>query len=280
MTRSEDFPDWDEFVKYINEIRPPKDCHGNIRPLLFRGHSNCDWKLETTLERTNSAPMSVIGYYRYAEAARLKIESFKECHWQVQPIDEVEKGLRDPVMVNNQFLIHLGAAGTIPNYEYLVYLRHHGFPSPLMDWTRSIYIAAFFAFRNARNKPASIVVLNESPDGLKLRASYGSIYRLDENVRAHRRHLLQQSNYTISIRLNGESEWEFFSHEDSMSSLEDAMQNGVPQRQDEILKANFDPRVATKMMGILDEMNINAYSLFASDEALMETLAARLSKAK
>src|SRR5579871_975887 len=35
-----------------------------------------------------------------------------------------------------------------PGYDYMAYLRHHGFPSPLLDWTRSPYVAAFFAFRD------------------------------------------------------------------------------------------------------------------------------------
>lgn len=35
---------------------------------------------------------------------------------------------------------------TPPGYEFMIYLRHHGFPSPLLDWSRSPYVAAFFCF--------------------------------------------------------------------------------------------------------------------------------------
>ena len=31
----------------------------------------------------------------------------------------------------------------------MAYLRHHGFPSPLLDWSRSAYVAAYFAFNKA-----------------------------------------------------------------------------------------------------------------------------------
>ena len=36
-------------------------------------------------------------------------------------------------------------------YSHMTYLRHHGFPSPLLDWTLSPYIAAFFAFNEAHD---------------------------------------------------------------------------------------------------------------------------------
>ena len=36
-----------------------------------------------------------------------------------------------------------------PGIDFMIHLRHHGFPSPLLDWTKSPYIAAFFAFNEA-----------------------------------------------------------------------------------------------------------------------------------
>ena len=104
-------------------------------------------------------------------------------------------------------------------WSYMVHLRHHGFPSPFLDWTRSPYIAAFFAFRRPIRdvEKISIFVYCEKLNPVKYLKCYSSsqpeIYILPKQyVRTHRRHSLQQGEDTICVQ-NEEREWRLGPHE-------------------------------------------------------------------
>jgi hypothetical protein len=56
-------------------------------------------------------------------------------------------------------------------YSYMAHLRHNGFPSPLLDWTRSPYVAAFFAFSKPQSDEVAIYGFAESPNNSKFGSS-------------------------------------------------------------------------------------------------------------
>lgn len=90
--------------------------------LCFRGHACRDWKLEPTLDRNRD--------FRDNEDR----ENFRR-----ELIDEFRRssyGLR----TQEQYPVR----DAIEEWEFLG--RHHGLPTTILDWTRSPYIAAYFAF--------------------------------------------------------------------------------------------------------------------------------------
>jgi hypothetical protein len=96
---------------------------------IYRGHANAAWKLESTLDRA----LRKAGKERDPEARDRHLETFMLAV-------RGRRGSNPPVLASENDWWALG--------------QHHGLHTPLLDWTRSPYVAAYFAFAAAENEGA------------------------------------------------------------------------------------------------------------------------------
>jgi hypothetical protein len=252
---------WDQFKTEAAQIR---QAAFSLSPILFRGQSDANWDLETTLERSGHDEY-VANYYRLMLRIKTEVEIVTGTKWDHEPsVTEIENLSRD----YDGFSL---ALANLPHYAYMAYLRHHGFPCPLLDWSRSPYVAAYFAFRadidSARN--VAIYAYTDRTTSFKTSSSENSqIHRLGPYVAAHKRHFSQQSEYTVCVQYLGD-QWSFMSHSSVFNS------NPEGDSQDVLKKFVLSAKERPKVLEELNDYNLNAYSLFGSVEGLMESLSNR-----
>ena len=266
--KEEDIKNWDEFESKLQELERIRTeakgkSHSILSDFLYRGQANSAWRLETTLERYSDQRFSLRKYYAYALAAKPKLESFTNQTWPVPDRDQYDEWIKKQSSLRYF---------NYDTYSYLAYLRHHTFPSPLLDWTESPYVAAFFAMNNVHKdiKSVSIYVFWETPGNVKVTSSdYPGIHSIGPYVKTHRRHFLQQSRYTICTAFDEKVDYPgkvyYACHEDVIARNE--------LNQDKLWKFNIPVTERIAFLHQLNRMNINAYSLFGTEESLIDSIA-------
>jgi hypothetical protein len=262
-----DVASWEEFGERALQLQEQQRATvGGFLPTLFRGHREKSWPLSTSLERLVATELEFEKYYWRACGLRFQIEAFTGNKWELPEFEKVAEWLGSYSSLNIELEF-----GRLPAYDYLAHLRHHGFPAPLLDWTESPFIAAYFAFsRKPTESHVSIFTLTEASQ--RAGSSHlPRVYRFGPNVRTHRRHFLQQCNYTMCL-IRRDEKWQIVSHESPRAFA-------GPQSSDhpnfEVHKFNIPATERQKVLRALDAHNLNAFSLFGSEESLMETLAFR-----
>lgn len=218
-----DRDNWPEFEEALQEINDTQRALAAKRgcplpTLLFRGLGSGKWGLETTLERSyplecHDRSLSLLRYYHKIGASKPSIETFSGGRW-----DKLKSypDFKRPVESN------LGSYGWLdmlleqtPDVrEYLVYLRHHGFPSPLLDWSASPYVAAFFAFDSPPEGAERVAVYAFLQDVGQGGSSEAHLFVVGPHLRSDPRHFLQQCSYSMCVAFDLESsDYQFRSHE-------------------------------------------------------------------
>ena len=253
--------------------------------VLYRGHADSTWTLESTLYRHQRALLR-------AGHPDLDI-----------PIDKYERAAADLQAIiethtNRTFGNITASSKSFPitkkafSFEYTVYLRHHGFPSPLLDWSLSPYVAAYFAFRDTAD-------LTDTEDGTGDDGPHVAIYAMrppgypykkylecgtrllpgkeagirywPNPVKGETRHYDQQSAYTTALRASGSEIGVHF-----YSSHEYILRNFPQTTEDPMCwKITIPQRERESVLQRLDRMNINAYTLFRTEDTLVRTYGLR-----
>ena len=111
-----DVTTWNEFKEYASQLRPYSS--------MFRGQSNNTWRLRTSFHRTGRAALP-----------KFLTQDMNALHRHLSGLTRHRFNLADP----------------LDNASFLDLVRHHGYPTPTLDWTLSPFIAAYFAYRNLRS---------------------------------------------------------------------------------------------------------------------------------
>lgn len=245
--------------EYTEKLSRLKGDLGPRRLLLFRGQISSSWNLKSSLERHGVNQITCGEYYRLIDRYKPLINPFIENKYE-----------RKSSLAGYPFNFQEYDKGSweLPEMEYLAYLRHHGFPTPLLDFSLSCFVALFFACEdfNTEEKLDGKVFLYSPPEN-KENCGNGipDVRIIGRYVEAGKRHFAQQSQYLVSV--NFDSEWKFITFQEAVEH----------SRNDHVLREIIIEAAAkASLMSSLREMNINRYSMFLNEDALIRAFADEL----
>lgn len=235
------FNTWNDYRHFVDELSDN---------WVFRGQAAAEWGLENAIERTD-----FIRYYKGIE---------------IDFLSEFQRGARN-YLNKDELPGHL--------IEWLALMQHHGAPTRLLDFTKSPYIAAYFAFEQNGvpvNDFMSIWAVNihflrtraieklkehygddlEESKGVINEALFRKIFYDNscslifpvEPFRMNRRYSLQQSIFVST----GNSYEPFMKQ---LAFLDDAIDKSV-------IKIEMPSALQKPVLRDLQKMNINRASLF------------------
>lgn len=254
---------WTEYIRYVKsafdnlrDVRAKAGILDHYSDFVFRGHANHEWTLETSLERFLVNEQFPVGHIRTRKFYYI-LDSI------VPAINSLSGKSFERIKISSLDLDNKFAS--LPCSELLSYARHHGFPTPLLDWSRSFYVAAFFAYSKADPEKNSAVYMFQEWTGGARGGWLGEpiISGIGHYINTDQRHFRQQSEYTYCSAII-EDDMVFCNHEKAAIDSPE---------EHKITKIILDHRYRREALADLSTMNINDYTLYGDNDALMRSLA-------
>lgn len=247
-----------EYIECLEKNRKKENIS-----MLFRGQSNASWSIESTLERVGIKNIRLKDYYESIDYFKSEINSLGY-HFQRKLNEKgYDFDFSDWINISlNKF----------PDIEYLSYLRHHGFPTPLIDVTQSEYIALFFACEDLDEKTDAKIFAIETDLGNTRVSGNPELHRIGHYLESDQRHIVQQSEYLLPVQFQKKeynSEW-YFVPFSSFWKKEKTCMNEDEQKL--IFEIVIDGAAKKEIMAELAKMNINHYTLYLDEDSLIRKL--------
>lgn len=116
---------WEQFVEFVKNPRL------SWPTLIYRGHGNADWKVESTLDRLEK---------RYPTKPNLSGSNPPE--FDVPRVDRKTQLRRFKEFARGRLVRDIPGSDD----EWWALAQHHGLATPMLDWTYSPFVALYFAF--------------------------------------------------------------------------------------------------------------------------------------
>jgi FRG domain len=225
---------WDDYKKQASNDIALKGA------LIYRGQKNVNWNLSTTIHRTAIVknPHDLKFYADvHLKNVHSAIEAWVGRTWNLNNSTELA--------------------------EFLAYLQHNGFPTPLLDWTLSPYIAAYFAFEginhfSPQKENVAIYAFDRFAWNDKVKQSYtfdnyaDNVSLLYPRIFGNHKLAVQQGCFMFS----------------NVTNIEEHIKSHEVGDQKFLTKYEIDIRERPKIMRELSLMGISAIQLMPSVESV------------
>lgn len=210
VTEDKPIASWGEFQRWI----APFNVSGS-----FRGHREASWKLVTTLDRALVKTISV----ETADISSTSLTKLNPANNERAVLLEFQRGAHH---------FHASTPALDEIVDWLALMQHYGAPTRLLDWTRSPYVALYFAMQGASVSDSALWAIDmqwfkeranellrqhdkSCPDRSDFRALYeytNRIFLRDDNphcivaaspMRLNERMLAQQGQLLCTLRHDG-----------------------------------------------------------------------------
>ncbi len=199
---------WEAFEEVVNqrnieteELKKSEQTILSTTPIIYRGQADSIWHLKSVLERKVKKDITVDIYFNLMlKVWKSPASTFKK-RWP-----DFEKEIRG-LNVNSICLFPTAEANSNQIISFMAHLRHHGFPSPLLDWTANPRIAAFFAFENIPDSAGQVAIYSfreqtgDISENLR-RKSEPTAIEIGPDIPGIERHAKQEASYTLCVQQN------------------------------------------------------------------------------